>query len=62
MKGIGVHLPHSVHPPYFLQEGGEPLTKFSKRGGGLDRFLIFRGGMLEKSQGTFFRGAVFTQK
>ena len=42
---------HSVHPPPLSGEGGdggwggvEPLTKFSKKGGGIDRIPIFRGG------------------
>ena len=38
---------HIVHPPFCW--GVEPPTKFSKkRGGGLDRISIFRGGLLGK--------------
>ena len=36
--------------------GGEPLIKFSKRGEGLDRSSVFRGGLLGKRGVTFFRG------
>ena len=52
---------HSVHPPLFDGEGIEPLTKFSKRGGGLDdRTSTFRGGLLGKK--TLFRGVEFSHK
>ena len=36
----------------------EPPTKFSKRGGGLDRTFIFRRGVGEKEGGDLFEGGV----
>ena len=49
---------HSVHPIFPLRRV-EPLTKFSERGGGLDRTSIFREGITGKNgkEGmTFSRG------
>ena len=46
---------HSVHPLPFLLGGWggvEPATKFSK--GGLDKTLIFRGGLVGKRRDDFF--------
>ena len=60
-------LQHSVHPlPFLLWGGGggvEPPTKFSKRGGGLDRALVFRGGLVGKRGGDLFEeGLQFLHK
>ena len=58
---LNAYYPQLAHPP-FLQRGEvEPPTKFSKRGGALDRISTFRGGLLGKRGVTFFRGvAIFT--
>ena len=47
------------------EEGGEPPTKFSKRGKrGLDRTSTLKEGLLEKREVTFFRRgvAIFAKK
>ena len=46
----------SVHPLPFCSVG--PQTKFSKRGRGLGKISIFRGGLLGKRRVTFFRRVV----
>ena len=44
-------------PPPFCRGGGvEPPTEFSKRGRGLDRTSIFRGGLLGKREWLFHGG------
>ena len=54
---------HGVQPPLFCWAVETP-TKFSKRGEGLDRISIFRGGLLGKRKGFFSGGLQFldTQK
>ena len=53
-------------PPSFCRGGGggiEPPTKFSKRGGGLDRTSTFKGGLLGKTGLTLFKeGCNFHKK
>ena len=50
---------HNVHPPPFSGGGRgwgvKPLTKFSRMGGGLDRTLIIRRGLVRKRGLTFLR-------
>ena len=60
---------HSVHPPLFLFEGGgggvaavNLLPIFQKKGGGLDRNSVFRGGLLRKRGQLFSGGAIFRKK
>ena len=52
--GLCLHEAHS-HSVHSLSAGGggggvQPVTKFSKRGEGLDRISIFRGGLLGKRE------------
>ena len=52
---------HSVHPPLFDGEGIEPLTKFSKRGGGLMTGPQLSEEVCWERRGNFIQGgAVFT--
>ena len=49
---------HSVYPPFLLEGWGvgvEPPTKISKKGRGLDRISVFRGGWWER-EGWLFSG------
>ena len=51
----------SVPPPHFLLREGELSLLLSFQKGGLDRTLIFKGGLVGKRGVTFLRGgAIFT--